>query len=91
MFLGPCGILEIDEGWVPDWVNFHFDSGTIDAEEVDEANVKGILSLIESGHARMLRNVAQFHTTPVVAQHVLKYEEENEVQECKKQKTCSKM
>lgn len=67
MFMGPCGLISIDEGHRPDWVKATFDKGELDGDDPSDDQVTQILKLIKDGHARLLANVGHMHVTTKVA------------------------
>ena len=66
-FIGPCGLIAIDEGHRPTWVRDSFNSAVVDASDPSCDKIKEIINLIRDGHAKVLSNVSYTHVSTGVA------------------------
>ena len=71
MFLGPRGVIAIDDGHCPAWTKQTFDSGELQADAPTEDEVKELLHLIQTGHARVIPNVRYMHVSTKVTDTLL--------------------
>ena len=81
MFMGPVGLISIDEGHRPDWVRASFDSAEIVAEDPSDIEVKQMIKLIQDGHARVLQNVGHMHVSTKVTPSLFGEDHEGESEE----------
>ena len=77
MFMGPCGLISIDEGHRPAWVRASFDRSEINAEKPSDDEVMQMIKLIHDGHARVLPNVGHMHVSTKVTPSLMGDDDES--------------